>query len=132
MIVEDDTATREMMVRMLNKTHWNVIEAANGMKALECLQTRKPDLILLDLMMPEMDGFEFIAQLRQQSEWADIPVVVLTAKDITMEDRIWLSNRVDTVFQKGAYRREELLVELRQLLMNATSKRLNYGRLMQQ
>jgi len=132
MIVEDDTPTREMMVRMLNKTHWNVIEAANGMKALECLQSRRPDLILLDLMMPEMDGFEFIAQLRQQSEWADIPVVVLTAKDITMEDRIWLSNRVDTVFQKGAYRREELLVELRQLLSNATSKRLNYGRLMQQ
>jgi CheY-like chemotaxis protein len=128
MIIEDDAATREMTVRMLHKSFWNVIQAENGAKALEVLKARKPDVILLDLMMPEMDGFEFINQLRHHPEWVDIPVVVLTAKDITVEDRIWLSHRVDTVFQKGAYRREELLLEVRRLLSEVISKRLNYGR----
>jgi CheY-like chemotaxis protein len=124
MVVEDDSVTREMMIRMLTKAGWLVNEAENGQVALHLLRTQIPDLILLDLMMPEMDGFEFIVQLRQNEVWSTIPVVVLTAKDITMEDRIWLNSRVDTVFQKGAYGREELLAELRQLLVNATSKRL--------
>jgi PAS domain S-box-containing protein len=121
MVVEDDTVTREMMVRMLHKVGWQIIEAENGEMALERLQKHQPDLILLDLMMPEMDGFEFIIQLRQNKSYSQIPVVVLTAKDISVEDRIWLNNRVDTVFQKGAYTRDELLVELRQLLVGTVS-----------
>ncbi|HAI69766.1 MAG TPA: hybrid sensor histidine kinase/response regulator [Gammaproteobacteria bacterium] len=121
MVVEDDTVTREMMVRMLHKVGWQVIEAENGDLAMQCLQKHQPDLILLDLMMPEMDGFEFIIQLRQNKSYSSIPVVVLTAKDISVEDRIWLNNRVDTVFQKGAYTRDELLVELRQLLVGTVS-----------
>jgi DNA-binding response OmpR family regulator len=66
-----------------------------------------------------MDGFEFIIHLRHHKEWASIPVVVLTAKDISIEDRLWLNHRVDTVFQKGAYSREELLAEVRHLISNA-------------
>lgn len=69
-----------------------------------------------------MDGFEFIIQLRQHETCSSIPVVVVTAKDITIEDRLWLNNRVETVFQKGAYSREELLAELRQLLVSAVSE----------
>ena len=122
MIVEDDPATREMMVRMLHKEGWQVIEAENGEIALQRLQKHHADLILLDLMMPNMDGFEFIVHLRQHETGSLIPVVVLSAKDITVEDRIWLNNRVDTVFQKGAYSREELLNELRRLLTEAVSK----------
>lgn len=121
MVVEDDTVTREMMVRMLHKVGWQVIEAENGDVAMQRLQKHQVDLILLDLMMPEMNGFEFIIQLRQNKSYSSIPVVVLTAKDISVEDRIWLNNRVDTVFQKGAYTRDELLVELRQLLVGAVS-----------
>ncbi|HEW97221.1 MAG: hybrid sensor histidine kinase/response regulator [Candidatus Parabeggiatoa sp. nov. 3] len=121
MVVEDDTVTREMMVRMLHKVGWQVIEAENGDVAMQSLQKHQPDLILLDLMMPEMNGFEFIIQLRQNKSYSSIPVVVLTAKDISVEDRIWLNNRVDTVFQKGAYSRDELLVELRQLLVGTVS-----------
>ncbi|OQW93716.1 MAG: hypothetical protein BWK79_09715 [Beggiatoa sp. IS2] len=124
MIVEDDVVTREMMVRILKKAGWHIIEAENGKVALKCLQEQQPDVILLDLMMPEMDGFEFIVHLRHDKEWALIPVIVLTAKEITMEDRIWLNNRVDTVFQKGAYSREELLTELRKLLVNAVQSSL--------
>jgi len=101
MVVEDDAITREMMIRMLHKVGCKVLEA---------------------VMMPQMDGFEFILQLRQHETCSSIPVVVLTAKDITVEDRLWLNNRVDTVFQKSAYNREELLIELRQLLVRAVPK----------
>ncbi len=122
MVVEDDNTTREMMVRMLHKGGWKVIEAENGEIALRRLEQAKPNLILLDLMMPQIDGFEFIIQLRQHKNCSSIPVVVLTAKDITPEDRLWLSNRVDTVFQKGSYTRNELLTELRQLLVGTVKK----------
>ncbi|MDM8558112.1 response regulator, partial [Candidatus Parabeggiatoa sp. HSG14] len=121
MVVEDDAVTREMMVRILNKVGWQVIEAENGEIALKRLDEHHPDLILLDLMMPEMDGFEFIIHLRQHHTCSSTPVVVLTAKDITIKDRLWLNNRVDTVFQKGAYSRDELLTELRQLLVTAVN-----------
>jgi len=123
MVVEDDAITREMMIRMLHKVGWRAIEAENGEIALQRLQQQQPDLILLDLMMPKMDGFEFIIHLRQIENYCSIPVVVLTAKDIGVEDRLWLNNRVDTVFQKGAYNRDELLAELRQSLVGAVSKR---------
>jgi PAS domain S-box-containing protein len=122
MIVEDEPATREMMVRMLHKAGWQIIEAENGEIALQRLQKHRPDLILLDLMMPKMDGFEFIIQLRQRKEYSSIPVVVLTAKDISLEDRLWLNNRVDTIFQKGSYSRDELFAQLRQLLIGTVSK----------
>jgi CheY-like chemotaxis protein/two-component sensor histidine kinase len=119
MLVEDDQVTREMMWRILRKAGWRVVEAENGKVALRYLEEYQPDLILLDLMMPEMDGFEFIIHLRHYKEWASIPVIVLTAKDISIEDRLWLNHRVDTVFQKGAYSREELLAEVRHLISNA-------------
>ncbi|MCK5719311.1 MAG: response regulator [Thiomargarita sp.] len=125
MIVEDDPMTQEMMVRMLHKVGWKIIEAENGKVALQYLDTIKPDLILLDLMMPEMDGFEFVVRLRQHKTCSKIPVVVLTAKDITVEDRLWLNSRVDTVYQKGSYNRDELLAELRQLLANAVANNSN-------
>lgn len=121
MLIEDDFTTRQMMIRMLQKVGWQVIEAENGEVALQKLQKQKPDLILLDLMMPKMDGFEFLLQLRQQKACSSIPVVVLTAKDISLEDRLWLNNKVDTIFQKGAYTRDELLAQLRQLLVDAVS-----------
>jgi PAS domain S-box-containing protein len=124
MVAEDDERTREMVTRMLNKAGWQVIEANNGEMALRCLEAYQPDLILLDLMMPEMDGFEFIVNMRKHEQWRHIPVVVLTAKDITIEDRIWLNSRVDTVFQKGAYHRDELLHHVRELLAKTTHKKM--------
>jgi len=124
MVVEDDDTTREMMVRMLHKVGWQVIEAANGEVALRLLDKHRPDLILLDLMMPEMDGFEFIIHLRQHKVCAATPVVVVTARDITVEDRLWLSHRVDSVFQKGIYSQNELLADLRALLVNTMSSKL--------
>ncbi len=126
MIVEDDATTREMMDTMLGKAGWRTCLADNGREALLGLQSLEqqrehlPDLILLDLMMPEMDGFEFVEKLSENPRWMEIPVIVLTAKDLTTEDRRHLENRVRTVFQKGAYRRDTLLNEIRQLLDQQT------------
>ena len=115
LLVEDDTPTREMMRTLLEREDWRVEEAANGRIALECLQTAAPDLILLDLMMPEMDGFEFARRLREKPEWRRIPVVVLTARDITAEDRRRLNGDVEKIVQKGAWDQVSLLHELRHL-----------------
>ena len=119
MVVEDDPAARELLVRLLHRAGWQVIEAENGKIALQRLEKYQPDLILLDLMMPEMDGFELIIYLRQHEAYSSTPIVVLTAKDLSIEDRLWLNNRVNTIFQKGAYNRDELLTELRQLLIGS-------------
>jgi len=116
LVIEDDLTTREMMRRMLEKESWWVVEANNGYSALACLAETQPQLILLDLMMPEMDGFEFITILRTKEEWRSIPVVVLTAQDLSAEDRLRLSNSVERIIQKGGYTREELLAEVRHLI----------------
>ncbi len=116
LLVEDDAPTREMMRRTLEKEGWLVIEAENGRVGLERLLRQKPELILLDLMMPEMDGFEFVTHLRQREDWRQIPVVVVTAKELTPEDRLRLNGHVEKVLQKGAYSREALLSEVRDLV----------------
>jgi CheY-like chemotaxis protein len=84
---------------------------------LERVAQTQPGLILLDLMMPEMDGFEFIRQLRQQDAWRSIPLVVLTAKEITREERMWLNGGVTKVLQKSPSNFEKLLPEVGELVM---------------
>ena len=109
LLVEDDKATREMMARTLEKFDWQVSEAGNGREALDQLAQEKPRLILLDLMMPVMDGFDFLLEMRANAEWQDIPVIVLTAKDLTEEDRRILSGRVKQIVEKGTYTHEQLV-----------------------
>ena len=75
-------------------------------KGLEKVQKGKPGLILLDLMMPEMDGFEFAEKLRENKDWLDIPVVVITAKDLTKDDHNRLKGNVEAIMQKGSYSRQ--------------------------
>jgi adenylate cyclase len=113
LIVEDDEDTRDMMARILGGDGWTVGQAENGRVALARVAAAVPDLILLDLMMPEMDGFEFIARLRENKAWQGIPVVVLTAKDMTADDQLRLQGNVRKVFRKASYSREELLEEIR-------------------
>ena len=76
------------------------------------MQNGKPGLILLDLMMPEMDGFEFAEKLRENKDWLDIPVVVITAKDLTKDDHNRLKGNVEAIMQKGSYSRQDLLTEV--------------------
>jgi PAS domain S-box-containing protein len=116
LVVEDDAALREMMRRSLEIGGWAVIEAANGRVALERLIEQRPELILLDLLMPEMDGFEFLDEVRKHEEWRFIPIVVVTAKDLTAEDHERLSASVARVLQKGLHSREEMMREVRDLV----------------
>ncbi|HEY4417600.1 MAG TPA: Cache 3/Cache 2 fusion domain-containing protein [Verrucomicrobiae bacterium] len=113
LVVEDDTATREMLMRNLEKEGWHTTLAENGVVALQKVAEARPSLILLDLMMPEMDGFEFLNRLRQNPDWENIPVIVLTAKDLTAEDRARLNGKVQDTLQKGNYTRDQLLREMR-------------------
>ncbi|HSR15462.1 MAG TPA: response regulator, partial [Gemmatimonadales bacterium] len=119
LVVEDDPATRELLRRYLEAEGWAVDEAENGRAGLDAIQRRIPTLVLLDLMMPVMDGCQFAAELRRTPDWATIPVVVITAKDLTAEDRRALNGDVQAVFQKGAFSREQLLQEIRDLLQPA-------------
>jgi signal transduction histidine kinase/DNA-binding response OmpR family regulator/HAMP domain-containing protein len=116
LIVEDETATRELWRRMLEKEGWVVSEASNGREGLARLAERRPEVIFLDLMMPEMDGFQFVAEVRKSDSWRRIPIVVVTAKDLTEHDRRRLNGYVEQVLQKGAYSREALLREIRDLV----------------
>jgi signal transduction histidine kinase/DNA-binding response OmpR family regulator len=115
LVVEDDPATREMMRRTLEQDGWHVDEAENGRVALRRMETSAPALILLDLMMPEMDGFELVAELRKNDSWRAIPIVVVTARDVSPQDRTRLNGNVKKIFQKAVLTREELAREIRTL-----------------
>jgi len=114
LLIEDDVETREIMAHGLEKAGWKVSEASNGQEALNMMADVQPRLILLDLMMPVMDGFGFLAEMRAQPEWQDIPVIVITAKDLSSEDRSRLSGCVEEVLEKNAYSREQLLKRVRE------------------
>jgi PAS domain S-box-containing protein len=114
LVVEDDPATRELLRMSLEREKFTVAEAGNGVEALGQLATQRPALILLDLMMPEMDGFQFTREVRAHPQWRNIPILVMTAKDITEEERARLDGKVSRILQKGAYGREELLLEISQ------------------
>jgi CheY-like chemotaxis protein len=113
MVVEDDETTRTMLRRLLVGEGCIVSEAANGRLALERLADGKPGLILLDLMMPEMDGFEFLTEIRGMEAYADIPVVVITAADLSEQDRARLNGGVEQILRKTAFDRDDLLEEVR-------------------
>lgn len=119
LVVEDDPGIREMLCRQLKKDNFRVIEAENGKEALGKIEKYTPKLILSDLMMPEMDGFELVHQIRQHEQWRDIPVIVLTAKNITFEDRQKLNGKVSQIFEKGSYQRSILFDEVSRLLERA-------------
>jgi CheY-like chemotaxis protein len=116
LLVEDDDASRATVRAAVEREGWTVDEAANGRVALERVQQSKPDAILLDLMMPEMDGFEFLTRLRDRSEWRDIPVIVVSALDLTEEDRKRLNGEVETVIRKGAHDSDRLLRKVSETL----------------
>ncbi len=116
LVVEDDIAVRQTFRRGLEREGWTVVEAENGRVALERLQEVTPALIVLDLMMPVMDGGEFVSELRQVEAWRNIPVVVVTAKDLTREERERLNGHVSDVLTKGAYSQFDLVRDIRLLM----------------
>jgi CheY-like chemotaxis protein len=113
LIVEDDTALRELLRCTLEQDGWPVTEAENGQVALAQVARCHPALILLDLMLPEMDGVEFIHELRATPAGRSIPIIIITASDLTSAEREHLNGSVEQILQKGLYSREDLLREVR-------------------
>src|SRR5947209_12518515 len=101
LVVEDDPATRGTLRSLLEKNGWTVDDADNGRAALERCAEHPPGLILLDLMMPGMDGFEFIAELHRREGGRSVPLVAITAKDLSGEERRRLNGCVKKGLQKG-------------------------------
>ena len=116
LIVEDNEATQELLQKRLTKEGWQVVAAGNGREALERLTQGPPDLVLLDLMMPEMDGFEFLEAFRKQPGCAQITVVVMTAKILTPADHQRLRGQVSQVVAKTNLSPEMLAAEIRSVL----------------
>jgi signal transduction histidine kinase/CheY-like chemotaxis protein len=113
LVVEDDAPTREMLRRTLEREGWAVTEAENGLVGIQCMQEELPHLILLDLLMPEVDGLEFAAALQRNDQWRSIPIVVLTSKNVTQEDQERLTDQVVAVIQKGLTTRKSLVDQIR-------------------
>ena len=123
LIVEDDAPLRELLRRVLEREGYTVVEADNGQAALGRLREGTPAVILLDLMMPVMDGFEFLAERGREDAWRGIPVIVLTARDLSAEERERLNGSVARILQKGAYGQEALLAEVRRLVGASVKQR---------
>ena len=116
LVVEDDEEQRQLVRAGLSARGWTVREAANGRLALDVITAELPDAILLDLMMPEMDGFEMVAALQANTSWRDIPIVVVAALDLTADDRKRLHGRVEQVISRQAFAPAELMVRVATLL----------------
>jgi len=123
LVVEDDVALRQLMRRVLEKEGYTVADAENGRVALERMRETLPGLILLDLMMPEMDGFEFVSEFRRRESWRAIPIIVITAKDLSPGERQLLNGSVEKILQKGAHNRDSLLGEVREMVATCIARR---------
>jgi len=116
LIVDDDVATRNLFRRILTREGWNVREASDGRRALTQLQTRKPTLMVLDIMMPHVDGFDVLKSVRATKGLSDLPVIVATSKDLTREEMSWLKDNTSEVIHKGETGRSDLLAALKRRL----------------
>lgn len=116
-IVDDSEEARRLIRRILqSQGNFTIFEAESGKKALKLAQKELPDLIILDLMMPEMDGFAVLDALRAKPETASIPVIVSTAKELTPEEKAKLKGQIQALMQKGDFLSDEFLEEVRSLI----------------
>ncbi|MEG4455718.1 response regulator [Microcoleus sp. N9_A1] len=123
LIVEDDVATREILRCVLETQGWAVTEADSGRAALDRLKVARPHLILLDLMLPEMDGFELIGEIRKSHSGDPIPIVVITGKNLTPAESQQLNGYVERVLQKGVYSCDTLLRDVRSIVNERLDRR---------
>jgi CheY-like chemotaxis protein len=120
LMVDDDELGRRQMRTALEQQDWTVTEASDGLAALARLNEARPDVIILDLMMPQMDGFEFLEEMRRKAEWRGIPVVVVTARDLTDADRIRLNGGIERIIQKT--NRDDMLREVGSVLTKCVER----------
>jgi CheY-like chemotaxis protein len=123
LIVDDDDVSRRQLRTAVESLGWSIIEAADGRMALQQLDRNRPDVIILDLMMPNVDGFEFLETIRHDSERRQIPVVIVTGRDLTAEDRNRLNGGVERIIHKT--NRDDMLRELRSVLASCVERSRN-------
>ena len=122
LVVDDQPEDRHLLRRMIeSQKGYEVVEAAGGQEALALIRQTRPHIIVLDLMMPEVDGFAVLETLKIDEATRSIPIIVVTAKDLTQEERDLLSGRVEALLQKGLYNRQELLADVAAALKRLTS-----------
>jgi threonine synthase len=115
-IVDDNPDVRRLVRRILqSQGNYTFYEASNGVEAVNLIQEQQPDLVILDLMMPELDGFSVLDAMQAKPETADIPVIVVTAKELTQEEKNSLKGRIQSLMQKGDFMSDELMDEVRAL-----------------
>lgn len=116
LILEDDLDTQELFKRAAEREGWKAMVAENGLVGLEQLSKQIPDIILLDLMMPEMDGLEFLSEMRKKPEWKDVPVIVVTAKELSEAERELVNKQVQRVLHKADYATYDLVTQIRKIV----------------
>jgi len=136
MVVDDNPEAVELIASMLEPEGFNVIKAYGGREAIEKAEDIRLDAILLDLMMPEMDGFEVVHRLKNMPQTSDVPIFIVTAKDITVEDRLRLAGQIERIYQKSDFTKEDLIRQIKTLellhpnkagLIDETSGLFNYA-----
>jgi signal transduction histidine kinase/CheY-like chemotaxis protein len=121
LVVDDDPSTRAFCRRILLREGWAVREAPDGIRGLEEIRARRPALVLLDLMMPGMDGFEVLRNLQETPELSDLPVIVITSKDLSRDEIDWLQARTTDLVHKGLHGRADLVSALKRHLGQKTT-----------
>jgi CheY-like chemotaxis protein len=121
LLIDDDILVRQPMARVFRDAGWASYEAANGREGLQVLATTQPDIIFLDLIMPEMDGFEFIEAIREVPAYQRIPTIVLTSKDLTEDERtLLMNNKTALVLEKSTVPLDSLISEIDQYLQSTS------------
>ena len=116
-IVDDTSEARRLIRRILqSQGDFEIFEAINGREAIEIVTREHPDLVILDLMMPEVDGFAVLDSLRGKPETANIPVIVATAKELTVDEKSRLQGQIQSLMLKGDFLNDEFLEEVRSLI----------------
>ena len=123
-IVDDDPNARDLMRKAVEKVGWKSVEAVNGRECMEKLNTIVPSVILLDLLMPEMDGFAVINALQKENKWRQIPVIVVTAKELTSEERTMLAKYTKVFLQKGNYTHKKLIGAIFEQIKTLTNNQI--------
>jgi len=122
MVVDDEPANRQWLARILEPAGFEVIEASGGREAIELAKARPPDLVLLDLMMPEVTGFDVVEALRADPKTSQTPIMILTARHLTEADKRHLNGHVSTILSRGSLGAADLLGLLQQVVGKANGK----------
>jgi CheY-like chemotaxis protein len=114
-VIDDDAVDLDLVEAALVPQGWSVVRAQGGEEGVEAVRRERPSVVLLDLLMPGIDGFEVVERLRGDPLVADVPIVVLTSKDMTAADHERLSGRISLLAQKGTFRQDQLADVVRRL-----------------